>query len=61
VPPRGEKPCRICDHLERSLIDELLLQGFAPRALVKRIGQTTRKNLAYHRDRCLSEEKKGGG
>ncbi len=51
------KPCRICVHKERAFIDALLEQGdIAPRSMVKRIGGTTRKSLAYHRDTCLKEE-----
>ena len=50
------KVCRICPHPERGFIDKLLEQGLAPRSLVKRIGGTTRKSLARHRDRCLASE-----
>ena len=48
------KVCRICPHPERGFIDALLEQGLSPRALAKRIGSTTRKSLAYHRDACLA-------
>ena len=48
------RACRICPHPERGFIDELLGQGLSPRALAKRIGSTTRKGLARHRDRCLA-------
>ncbi len=47
------KPCRICVHPEEGLISRLLRQGFSPRAMVKRIGGTTRRNLTHHRDTCL--------
>ena len=51
------KACRICAHHERGLIDGLLRQGLAPRALCKRIGGTTRRQLARHRDKCLTQQK----
>ncbi len=47
------KACRICAHPEEAFISKLLAQGLAPRAMAKRIGGTTRKGLAHHRDKCL--------
>ncbi len=60
--PTRAATCRICQHAERPFIDALLKQGFAPRSLIKRIGGTTRKSLARHRDRCLppSDEEEAG-
>ncbi len=51
------RACRICPHPERTFIDALLAQGLAPRALAKRIGKTSRRNLTHHRDTCLKEER----
>ena len=50
------KKCKICEHKERSLLDALLKQGFSPRAISRRIGNTTRLGLNRHRDRCLLEQ-----
>ncbi len=47
------KLCRVCVHPEEGLISRLLAQGFSPRAMAKRVGGTTRKGLAHHRDTCL--------
>ncbi len=47
------KSCPICSHPERELLGKLLAHGMAPRAMVKRIGGTTRRNLTHHRDTCL--------
>ncbi len=48
------KPCRICSHKERRFIDALLAQGnIAPRSMTRRIGNTTRRSLTYHRSVCL--------
>ncbi len=49
------KPCRVCAHPEEGLISRLLAQGLSPRAICKRIGSTTRRNLTHHRDTCLKE------
>ncbi len=49
------KPCRVCAHPEEKFITKLLRQGLAPRAICKRIGGTTRRNLTHHRERCLKE------
>ncbi len=54
------KPCRVCVHPEQAFISKLLAQGLTPRAMAKRIGGTTRKGLAHHRDTCLGLEKGGG-
>ncbi len=51
------KPCRICAHAEEAFISKLLRQGLSPRALCKRIGKTSRRNLTHHRDTCLKEER----
>ncbi len=51
------KPCRVCVHPEQAFISKLLAQGLTPRAMAKRIGGTTRKGLAHHRDTCLVLEK----
>ncbi len=51
------KPCRVCAHPEEKFITKLLRQGLTPRAMVKRIGGTTRKGLAHHRDVCLPKER----
>jgi hypothetical protein len=48
------KGCRICLHAERGFISALLEQGVSPRAIARRIGGTTRKALAAHRDRCMA-------
>ncbi len=47
------RACRICEHPEQEFISRLLAQGLSPRAMAKRIGGTTRKGLAHHRDTCL--------
>ncbi len=47
------KPCRVCVHPEEGLISKLLRRGLTPRAMVKRIGGTTRRNLTHHLDTCL--------
>ena len=49
--------CPACRHPERRLLDALLLQGLAPRAIVRRVGAVSRRQLTYHRDTCLTEEK----
>ena len=48
------KGCRACEHPEREFLSKLLEQGYSPRAIVKRVGGVTRKDLARHRDRCLA-------
>ncbi|MDP9476748.1 MAG: hypothetical protein M3R38_13860 [Actinomycetota bacterium] len=52
------KPCRICAHAEEAFITKLLRQGLSPRALCKRIGGTTRRGLARHRDACLTTKER---
>ena len=47
------RPCRICEHPERAVINMLLLAPLAPRAINKRFGTTTRRSLIRHRDLCL--------
>ncbi len=47
------RACRICEHPEEKFITKLLRQGLSPRALCKRIGGTTRRNLTHHRNLCL--------
>ena len=53
----GPEGCPVCRNPERRFIDALLGQGLSPRALCKRIGGTTRRQLARHRDKCLTEQK----
>ncbi|MDP9484537.1 MAG: hypothetical protein M3Q49_01875 [Actinomycetota bacterium] len=49
-----QKSCPICSHPEREFLGKLLAHGMAPRAIHKRVGGTTRKGLAHHRDTCLT-------
>ena len=51
--------CPACRHPERRLLDALLRGGFAPRAIVGRVGAVSRRQLARHRDECLTSEEKG--
>ncbi len=37
------RSCRICSHPEAELINKLLVQGLAPRAMAQRIGGTTHR------------------
>ncbi len=50
-----QKSCRICEHPEREFLGKLLAHGLAPRAIERRVGGTTRRNLTHHRDTCLKE------
>ncbi len=52
------KSCRICEHPERELLGKLLAHGMAPRAIERRVGGTTRRNLTHHRDTCLENATK---
>ncbi len=47
------RPCRVCEHPERDLIDRALEGGQSPRSMARRYSQTTRKALTRHRDECL--------
>ncbi len=57
------KLCRVCQHPEHDFLSKLLAQGISPRAIVKRVGGVSRKDLSRHRDRCLppsaDEEEEG--
>ncbi len=59
---RPLKPvCKVCQHVEHAFLSALLEQGFAPRAISKRVGGVTRRGLARHRDRCLQRDEKKEG
>ncbi len=45
----------MCDHAEHDFLSRLLEQGVSPRAIVKRVGGVSRKDLARHQARCLAK------
>jgi hypothetical protein len=47
---RRPKGCPACEHPECRLLDALLCQGLAPRAIVRRVGGISRRQLTRHRD-----------
>jgi len=49
------KPCAVCSHGERHVIDTALLEhGQALRSVVRRYAGLNRKAVQRHRDRCLA-------
>jgi hypothetical protein len=47
------KPCPVCLHLERGVIDRALGIGQAPRSIVRRYAGLSRRAVQRHRDVCL--------
>ncbi len=48
------KPCPVCTHLDRGVIDRALAIGQAPRSIKRRYSDLSRKAIQRHRDRCLT-------
>ncbi len=48
------KPCPVCSHLERSVVERGLAIGQSPRSIQRRYAGLTRKAIQRHRDKCLA-------
>jgi hypothetical protein len=55
------KPCRICAHPDRGVIDRALNGGQSPRSVRRRYSDATRRALTHHRDECLENLETTGG
>jgi hypothetical protein len=50
------RPCPVCCHNERPLIDQALQEyRQAPRSIRRRYSDLTRRAIARHRDECLAK------
>ena len=49
--------CRICTGPEPGTVDKLLVLGWSPRFIASRWG-VSRKLVARHRDRCLTDSER---
>ncbi len=47
------KPCPVCTHLDRGVIDRALGIGQTPCSIVRRYAGLSRKAIQRHRDECL--------
>ena len=53
------KPCPVCTHLDRGVIDRALGIGQTPRSIVRRYAGLSRRAVQRHRDECLKAEESG--
>jgi hypothetical protein len=49
------KECKVCSHLERSVVERGLAIGQSPRSIQRRYAGLTRKAIQRHRDKCLAK------
>ena len=50
------KPCRVCEHVERAVVERGLAVGQSPRSIQRRYSDLRRKAIEHHRDVCLAKE-----
>ena len=55
------KSCPACEHVERATIDNALRIGQAPRSIIRRYAELSRKAVTRHRDGCLTRPGGEGG
>ena len=52
------KPCRVCAHLERAVVERGLGVGRSPRSIQRRYSDLSRKAIEHHSDVCLNREER---
>jgi hypothetical protein len=57
---REVKSCKVCEHVDRAVIERGLGVGQSPRSIKRRYASLSRKAIERHRDVCLLLGPEGG-
>ena len=52
---RKPKPCKVCEHVDKAVIERGLGVGQSPRSIVRRYSGLSRRDVQKHRDVCLAK------
>ena len=50
---RKPKVCKVCEHVDRAVIERELGVGQSPRSIIRRYAGLSRRDVQKHRDVCL--------